>query len=489
MLACVSRHGTRARRVFVLMKAELVDVSPTQKELKIEIAADEVRAEFDRVSARYAQQASVPGFRPGRAPVSVVRTRFKNEIRSDVLQSLVPQAIYDAIQEKNLNVIGEPNIHLDNDEGLDKLGTQPISFHAHVEVMPDVQLGEYKNIEAARRTRPVSDAMIDETIESLRENSATLEPVEDRGAEIGDTVTVNFEGRFVEPQNKQEEEPIKAEDVDLELGGEGVLPEFNEHLLGAKPDDVREFRITYPEDFRAKGLAGKTIDYKATVTAVRRKELPALDDEWAASLGEEDIDTLEKLRARIRENMEARAKMEAETNLRDAVMDKLIEANQFEVPPSLVEHQTRHILERFLRDMMQRGIDPRQQQFDWEKLSATARAEAERELRGSLLLERIAEAENIAVSDEEINREIELLAEATRQTPEEARAALTKQGGERSIADRLRQRKAVDVLIANAKITDEEWREDEPRAGAQESDAESESAQTSNDEQAAEAQS
>jgi len=373
----------------------------------------------------------------------------------------VPRAIYEAIQENKLDVIGDPDVHLDENESTEKFGTAPISFHAHVEVLPEVNLGNYKGIEIARRTRPVTEEDVNELIENLRENSATLEPVEDRGAQLGDTVTVDFEGKFIEPTNKHEEEPIKAEDVDLVLGGEGVLTEFNESLTDAKPDDVREMRVTYPEDFNAKGLAGKSVDYTATVTAVRVKETPELDDEWTASLGEEGIDTVEKLRARLRENLEKRAGMEAETRVRDAAMDNLIKAHEFEVPASLVERQARVIIERFLRDMMQHGLDPRQQQgMDWEKLSGTARAEAERELRGSLLIERIAEAENIEVSDEEIKHEIEAYASATQQTPEQVRAALTKQGGERSIADRLRQRKAIDALVANAKITDEEWREE-----------------------------
>ena len=446
------------------MKTELIDHSPTQKELKIEIDAAAVRAEYDRVSDRYARQASVPGFRKGHAPREVVRRRFRDEIRGDVLQALVPQAIQDAILRHELRVLGDPEIHFDNEESVGKLGEGSITLRAHVEVVPEVTLGQYKGIEAARRVRPVTDESVEETLRNLRESSASLQPVEDRGAEVGDTVTVNFTGRYIDPPSEEE---IKVDDVDVVLGGEGVVREFTDNLSGVRADDVRVFRVKYPEDFSAKGLAGKEIEYTATVTAVRRKELPALDDEWAQSLGEEGIDSLERLRERVRENLTSHARYESEQRLRGEVMSALVGAHQFEVPESLVHHQAQELLKSTARDMMRRGIDPRQQEVDWQQLGELLRPQAADDLRGSLLLERVAEAENIEVSDEEIEAEIDAVAQATRQTPEQVRAALTKQGGERSIADRLRHRKALDLIVANAKVRDEEWREEEesPREG------------------------
>ena len=447
------------------MKTELVDHSPTRKELKIEIDADAVRAEYDRVSDRYAALANVPGFRKGHAPRSVVRARFKNEIRGEVVQNLVPRALQDAIVERDLNVIGEPDIHLDNNEGLDKLGEQPIALHAHVEVLPEIELGEYKGVEAARRVRPVTDETVDEWIAQLRESSASLLPVEDRGAELGDTVTVDFLGKYIAPQ---EPDDINVEAVDVVLGGEGVVSEFTENLTGVQVDDVKTFRVKYPEDFSSQGLAGKEIEYTATVTAVRRKELPELDDEWARSLGEE-FESLADLRAKLRQDMELRAKYEADNKVRDELMRKLIAAHQFEVPESLVKSQARRLMESTVRDMMQHGIDPRSPEISWDNMQNVFLGQATEDLRGSILLERIADAEQVEVSDEEIEQEIVRIALASRQSEEQVRAALTKQGGERSIADRLRHRKALDLLVAAAKIKDEEWREDEP--------AEAESAQ------------
>ena len=439
------------------MKTELVDVSPTRKEIKIEIDAADVRAEYDRVSDRYAKLAVVPGFRKGHAPRNVVRQRFKNEIRSEVLQQIVPQAINEAITQSSLSVIGEPDVHLDNTEALNKLGEESISLHANVEVLPEVTLGQYKGLEVARRMRPITDEMVEEMIEGLREGSAVLQPVEDRGAQLGDTVTVNFRGRFIEPPA---EEDINVEDVDVVLGGDGVVQEFNDNLLGARADDVKTFTVKYPEDFTSKGLAGKEIDYTATVTAVRLKELPEMDEEWAKGLGEE-IDSVQALRDRVRQNLAARAVYESDQRLRGELMIKLLGAHQFEVPETLVAYQTQDLLKSTLRDMMQRGIDPREQEVNWEGLRDALRARAGEDLRGTMLIERIAEEENIEVTDEEIEAEFESLAASTGQPLEQVRAALTKEGGERSIADRLRHRKTLDMLVENATVRDEEWRDEE----------------------------
>jgi trigger factor len=438
------------------MKTEVVEVSPTRKEFKIEIEAADVRAEFERVTQEYARAVTVPGFRKGHAPVGVVRTRYKKDIQGDVLKRLVPEAVEQAITESGLQVIGQPDVHLDN-EGLDKLGQESIKLHAHVEVMPELSLGEYKGIEAARRTRPVTDEEIERVIENLREASASLQPVEDRAAEEGDTVTADIQGHYVEPPA---DEDINVEEVDIVLGGEGVLPAFTENLTGSRPDEAKTFAVVYPADFNAQGLAGKTIEYTATVTAVRRKEVPALDDEWVKSLGEEEVETVEQLRARVRENLSKNAQHESEHRLRDEVLGQLIERHRFEVPETIVSYQANQILQSMIRDMIARGADPRTQDINWEAMRDLVRDRAGDDVRGSMLLERVAEAENIDVSPEEVEAEIQSMAEGSRQSVEQVRAALTKQGGERSIADRLRNRKALDFLVQHASVRDEEWREE-----------------------------
>src|SRR6266699_3908669 len=439
------------------MKTEIKNISPTRKQIDVEIDAEAVRTVYDRISDNYAKAASVPGFRPGHAPRTVVRTRFKDQIRTEVLRELLPDAVQQAVEEHKLEPLGEPELNLENSEGLDQLGQQPIAFNVNIDVLPEIKLGEYKGLEAARRTRAVKDEDVDRVIEQLRENSASLEPVEDRGAQLGDTVTANFHGKFL---SEPEAEPINVEDVDVVLGGDGVVREINENLIGAKPDDEKTIRVDYPADFTSKGLAGKQVEYRIKVNALRIKELPDIDDEWARSLGDE-IESLAQLREKIRSDLDQQVKNEADVKMRSELVRKLVEAHQFELRERLLENQTEHRLESVVRDMMGHGVDPRDPKLDWEKARDSLKEQAGYDLRGSLLLERIANEEKIEVSKQEIDDEINAVAEASRQSIEQVRAILTKQGGERSIAGRLRNRKALDFLVANANVTDEEWKEEE----------------------------
>jgi trigger factor len=438
------------------MKTELTDVSATRKEIRIEIEPALVRSTLDRISQEYSKAAKVPGFRPGHAPTSVVRTRYKNEIRSDVLRELLPEAVNSAIDELSLQPIGEPDVRLDNEGVLEHLGDEPLTVKIGVEVLPEVKLNEYKGLEATRRERQVTDADIDRTIEGLRDSSASLEPVEDRGAELGDIVTINAAGKPLDQEEIKPEDEIKVEDVEVTLGGQGVQQEFTDNLIGAKPEDKRTFTVDYPADFSTPSLAGKKVEYEIDVTAVRRKVLPDVDDEWVKSLGDE-FDSVETLKTKIREDLSARAKFDADRRLRDDLMRQLLASHQFEVPESLVNHQTQQRLQNVVREMMNQGVDPRNANMNWEGASEELKVQAEADVRASMLLEQIAEAENITVSDEEVEAEIDAITIASQQPKEQVRAALTKNGGERSIAHRLRNRKALDLLIENAKITEAEW--------------------------------
>ena len=437
------------------MKTELIDVSPTRKEIKIEIEPEQIRDAYDRISKQYSKGANVPGFRPGHAPTSVVRTRYKSEIRSEVLRELIPEAVNNAIIEHSLNALGEPNVELDNTTALERLGQDPLTVKVGVEVLPEVQLDSYKGIEVNRRRRPITDADVDRMIEGIRDSSASLLPVEDRASEVGDTVTVNARGNYIEDP---EEEEIKVDDVEVVIGGPGVQKEFTENLTGVRPEETRTFTVEYPADFSSPGLAGKKVEYTTEVTAVRQKELPELDDEWAKSLGG-DFDSVEMLKTKVREDLEARATAESDHLLRDEIMKKLLDAHQFEVPESLINHQANQRLQSVAREMMQRGIDPRNPELNWESAREDVKGQAEEDVRATLLLEKIAEVENIGVSDEEIEAEIDAIAASSGQPKMQVRAALTKNGGERSIAHRLRTKKALDLLVENANITDAEWTE------------------------------
>jgi len=437
------------------MKTELTDVSPTRKEIRIEIEPAVVRNTYDRISDEYSKAAKVPGFRPGHAPRSVIRTRYKNEIRTEVLRELLPEAVNNAIGEHSLAAIGEPNVELDNTEALEHLGDGPLTVKVGVEVLPEIKLENYKGLEAQRSVRPVTDEDVEQTIENLRNASAALQPVEDRGAELGDTVTINARGNFVE---NPEEEEIKVDDIEVVLGGPGVQQEFTDNLLGVRPDDKKTITVDYPADFASPGLAGKKVTYEAEVTAVRRKELPEPDDEWVKSLGYES-DTLATLKEKIRHDLELHAKHDADNKLQATLVRKLVAAHEFEAPQSFVEQQLNQRLQTVVRDMMNRGVDPRNANLNWDGAREELKAQAEEDVRATMLLEQIAEAENITVSNEEVEAEIEAIASASRQSVEQVRAALTKSGGERSIAHRLRNRKALDLLIENANITEAEWTE------------------------------
>jgi len=444
------------------MKSELTDVSPTRKEIKIEIEPARVRDTYDRISDEFIRKAKVPGFRDGHAPRSVVRTRYKNEIRTEVLRELVPDAVNDAIIEHSLDAIGEPDVHFENEETLERLGEESITVKVGIEVPPEVTLGDYKGLAATRKTRPVTDDDINQTIESLREGLAAMVPVEDRVSELGDTVTINALGKEIDQPDAEE---IKVDDIEVVLGGPNVQKEFTENLTGVKPDDKKTFTVEYPADFSTPQLAGKKVEYEMEVTAVRRRELPEVDDEWAKSVGEE-FDSVDTLKKRIREDLEARANAESDNKLRADLIRSLVSAHQFEVPESWVEKQTNQRFESVLRDMMSRGVDPRQQNVNWEGARAELKVQAEEDVRATLLMERIAETENLTVSDEEVEAEIELMAQMARQPIEQMRAALTKHGGERSIAQRLRNRKALDLLVEKATITDADWNESNEASAA-----------------------
>jgi|SRR5688572_9417242 len=450
------------------MKTELTDVSPTRKEIKIEIEPAQVRDTYDRISDEFIKKAKVPGFRDGHAPRSVVRTRYKNEIRTEVLRELVPDAVNNAIIEHQLDTISEPDVHFENEETLERLGEEAITVKVAVEVVPEIKLGEYKGLEATRSTRPITDADVAKFIDSWREASAAMVPVEDRASELGDTVTINARGNEISGPGGEEitdAEEIKVDDIEVVLGGPNVQKEFTEDLTGVKPDDKKAFTVEYPADFSTPQLAGKKVEYEMEVTAVRRRELPDLDDEWAKSINEE-FDSVATLQSKVREDLEARAKAESEDRLRAELIRKLVGAHQFEVPQSWIERQTNQRFESVLRDMMQRGVDPRQQQINWEGAREELKAQAQEDVRATMLMDHIAEAENLTVSNEEVEAEIELMAQMSRQPKEQIRAALTKQGGERSIAQRLRNRKALELLVEHAKITDAEWSESKEASAA-----------------------
>ena len=436
------------------MNTELIEVSPTQKEIKIEIEPSEVREVYNRISQKFAKQAQIDGFRKGFAPVDVVRMRYKDQIQSEVLQELFAPKVGEAIKEYELNPLAEPHLHLEDAENVKVNGSQPIVLRVHVEVMPEIPAPEYKNLEVVRRTRPLSDEELDNIIDERRQESATLVPVEDRKSQDGDMVIVDLEGTF---EGEESGEPIKADNLEIKLGDAQIEKSFTENLVGVEEDEEKEFTVSYPEDFTSPMLAGKTVNYKAKVKSVGAVELPELDDEWASSL-DEGFESLKDLRSQLREDLEAGAKAEADNRLRSELIQKMVEAHDFEVPAALIDLQARNLLDNFAQDMARRGMDLNKVEKDFVQMVYTQmQAQAETDVRGAMLLEKVAELENVEISDAEVAEEIEKMAAHYRTTPEEIRNSLSQQGGEANIANNLRTRKAIEALVTNAKITDGEW--------------------------------
>ncbi len=445
------------------MKTDITDVSPTQKELTIEIEPEAVREVYNKVSQKYAKGAQVDGFRKGYAPLDVVRMRFKEQIRSEVLQEIVSQKVTEAIQENDLHPLTEPHLHLEDSENLKLNGSQPVILKAHVEVMPEIPMPEYKGLEAVRRVRPLADGELESIIDERRQQYATLIPVEDRKSAEGDTVIVDLEGSF---PDEPDAEPIKADDLEILLGDEVIEKSFTENLLGVSEDEEKDFTVAYPAEFTSPALAGKTVNYKAKIKSVGKVELPEADDEWAKSLGE-NFESMEDLRRKLSGDLELLAREDSDNRVRNDLIAKLIENHEFEIPNALIDVQARNLLNNFAQDLQQRGVDVNKVEKDFIQMAYNQmRGQAERDVRGAMLLEEIAKQENVQVSEEEITEEIQKMARHYRVTPEDVRASMAQQGGEDGIANSLRTRKAVEALMKNAKITDAEWiDESQPQVG------------------------
>jgi trigger factor len=431
----------------------VTDREQCKKQLRLEISAEIVRAETDKIAADLARKVSVPGFRPGHVPRSVVKTRFRKELRDEMLSQLLPHSLGDAIREKDLKVIGEPSV-----EDLKFKDDESIDVTFNVEVAPEFTLSNYKELPLTKRVYKIRDEDVESTIERLRQGQAELAPVEDRPAQPGDIVTVNLKGGFKVDGSEAGESPaedIQQQDLDLELGGSGVLTAFTEALTGTRPGDLRTFDIDYPSDYDANKYAGRHVNYSAEVSAVRVKELPELDDGFAHSVSEE-FKTLEELRGDIRSRLEREALAKSEAELRSSTMEKLVDRNRFDVPEYVVEKQIDSRMKTMFRQMSGRGMDPRLLKIDWQAVRDGQKERAEREVRGSFILEHITETEKIDVSEEELAGEIKQYADSIGQTEEALRARLTKEKTLDSIKEQVRHRKALDFVISSAEIRTEE---------------------------------
>lgn len=429
------------------LEVAVAEVSQSKKDLTIEVAADEVKAEFDKAYEAYMRYAKVPGFRPGRVPRGVVKQRFAKDVKDEVIGRLLPEALHRVIIDHNLHVVGDPHIdEVSVNEG------ESLKFRASVEVLPDFELREDKGFKLTKSVARVTDQDVEKVINHWRESSAEYVPVEDRPSQDGDFVSINLTGKYAEPAG---EEDLAVEDVQVELGAAGVQDEFNQNLRGVKAGDVREFRVSYPEDFTSPGLAGKTLDFSATVVAVRSKELPEADDEFAKGIGE--YESFDQMREKVRESLTHDSESRAETRLRDQLVDRLISQYDFEIPSSLLERQASDRVRELALMLMRSGVSlEAARQMKWDEQMKEARRQAEKDIRAALVVGRIGDREKIEVSDQETDTEIERMSVSTGEPLEQLRARLTKDEALSTIKNRLHFAKVLDFVIGNSEITVEE---------------------------------
>ncbi|MFQ5925950.1 MAG: trigger factor [Terriglobia bacterium] len=417
------------------------------RELEVEVPAEVVEREMERVTREFARAVRIAGFRPGKAPANLVRSRFKDEIRSEVLHALIPDSFESAVREKRLRPVSGPRI-----EKLEFEPDKPLRFRATFEVLPEIRLENYHGLEIEPVKLEVREEDVARELEALREQAATLEPVAGRAVDHGDTAVVSLVGSVTRPKEAGRK-PIVLEEVLCHVGAETTLEAFTQGLRGAHAGEERTIEVNYPEDYPEKELAGRSVSYQAKVKAIKHKQLPELDDEFAQQVGE--FKTLDELKRKIRENLEAaRARRERELT-QQRLLDALLAPHDFPVPEALVEDQMDTRLERQVRVLLSQGIDPRRLDIDWARLRRQQHQAAERDVRVGLLLERIGETESIEVTESEVEQEVARIAQQSAQSTAAVRARLTSAGELDKIRRAIRNEKAVEFLLAHARVRGE----------------------------------
>ena len=415
--------------------------SATKREIQVEIPVEDVNRQTESLIQKYQKVAHIPGFRRGHVPASIIRQRFSEEIKTDMVEALIPRFFRQEAERLSLHPVSQPRVtdlHLHDGE--------PLRFKAAFEVLPEIKLEGYKELRADRPEIAVSEEDVEKALTELRERQASFNPVEGRALADGDFAQVSLDGTPKAAEGKTGEgQPVHMDEVLVEIAGGNTMPEFSENLRGANPGDERTFDVNYPEDTEDKRLAGKTFSYAVKVQAIKQKSLPELNDEFAKQLGE--FQTMEDVRKAIREQMEAERKREAERAAKEKLVGELIQQNDFEAPDSLIEQQIDIRLERGLRALAAQGLTAEQmKKMDLNRLRVGQREQAIHDVKAALLLERVAEEENVQVSDEELNQELEALARQSKQTSEAVRARLTRDGGLDRIRTRIRNEKTLDFL-------------------------------------------
>jgi trigger factor len=409
-----------------------------KREISVEIPAEEVTRETETIVQKYQKVARLPGFRAGHVPASIIRQRFKEDLKSDVVEALVPRYFRKEAEKQGLIPVSQPQVtdlHIHDGE--------PLRFKASFEIMPEIKVEGYKELRTDHPEIVVKDEEVEEALNSVREQHATFTSVEGRPLAEGDFAQASMDGRPKDTDDKTQ--PVHMDEVLIEIGGKNTVPEFTGNLRGANAGDEKSFDVSYPEDSNDKRLAGKTFVYTVKVQAIKQKSLPELNDDFAKELGE--FTSVDQVRKQIRDNMEAERKHTAEREAKDKLVTELVKRNDFEVPESLIDRQIDLRLERGLRALAAQGMKMEDmKKMDLPRLRAGQRDQAVQDVKSSLLLERIAEMEKIEAGEDEVNHELEALAQQTKQTPEAVRARLTQDGGLDRIRNRIRSEKTLDFL-------------------------------------------
>ena len=404
---------------------------------------DEVEAETGRAVTKVQQRAKLPGFRPGKAPASIIRKQFAGDIRKQVLETLIPRYLEKQFEAENLKVVGQPDItevHLEAGE--------PLRFKAEFEVVPAIELQDYKGLTVPYHDPELTDDDIHKRIEELRQQKAEFVNEDPRPVQDGD-----FAVLALESLSGVDGPAVKQDEMTLEVGGGDTLEGFSENLRGMSPGEEKEFDVRYPDDYGQPKLAGKTVRFRAHVKGIRRKELPELNDDFAQDLG--DYRTVDELREAVRKSLFAQRQFEAQREAKDKLVEKLVDLHDFPVPEAFVDRQIQNRVEQRVRALAEQGVDPKTLQLDWKKVKESQRDKALREVKASMLLSRISEREAIAAMRDEVDREVERIARQQREPFAAVRLRFEKDGTLGRIASHIQTEKTLDFLFEHAGKTEE----------------------------------
>jgi trigger factor len=431
-------------------------VEGCKHEIEITVPVDEIVRETDRVVANIQQKARLPGFRPGKAPASLIRVKFAKQVREDLLDNLLPKYFKKKMEEEQLQVVGRPSVKdVHFEEG------KPLSFKAEFEVAPEIELQEYRGLTVHYSEPQVTDEDVSQRLEEIREQKAQFVNIEPRPVADGDFAVVSLDSL------EGVDQPIHQDEMVLHVGDKDTLPEFSEALRGMSPEEEKEFGVTYPEDYGQERLAGKTIRFRMRLKTIRTKELPDLNDEFAQDLG--DYPTLNDLREAVRKAIFHEREYAAQTKAKDELIDRLIEAHEFPVPEAYVERQIEAQVEQQFHELAERGVDPSKLKVDWAKLKEAHRSKALREVKASLLVDKIAERESIHATNDEVDREVQRIAKQEREPVAATRKKLEKEGILGRIAYRIRSDKTLSFLFEHARKEAPEQATEQPAEQPQES--------------------